>query len=110
MDNSYVAAQSCIPQMFKNAQALILGVFLELKQWMLLFSMSHRKLGEITKAFVTAFCKSCNKCFPDYGRDQIEFATAEFLNPFSNGSGLTLDKFLLTAQHISDVFQSTTDK
>ena len=64
---------------------------------MLLFSMAHRKLGEITKAFVTAFCKSCNKCFPDYGRDQIEFATAEFLNPFSNGSGLTLDQVKFSA-------------
>jgi hypothetical protein len=72
--------------------------------------MSHRKSGEITKEFVTAFCESFNKFFIDYNRDQIEFATAEFLNQFSNGSGLTLNKFQSTVEHISAVFQSTTDK
>ena len=96
--------------MLKNVQALILGVFLEVKQWMLLFSMSHRKSGQITKEFVTAFCESFNKFFPNYGSDQIEFATAEFLNPFTKGSGLTLDKFQSTVDHITNVLQSTADQ
>ena len=102
MANSYVAAENIIPQTLKNVRALILSVFLEVKQWMLLFSKSHRKSGQITKEFVTAFCESFNKFFPNYGSDQIEFSTAEFLNPFTKGSGLTLDKFQSTVEHISD--------
>jgi hypothetical protein len=77
---------------------------------MLLFSTSHRKSGQITKEFVTAFCESFNKFFPSYGTDQIEFATAEFLNPFTKGSGLTLDKFQSTVEHISNVLQSMADQ
>jgi len=108
--NSYVAAENIIPQTLKNVRALILGVFLEVKQWMLLFSMSHRKSGQITKEFVTAFCESFNKFFPNYGSDQIEFSTAEFLNPFTKGSRLRLNKFQSTLEHICNVLQSTADQ
>ena len=47
-----------LPRISFHRRALILSVFLEVKQWMLLFSMSHRKSGQITKEFVTAFCES----------------------------------------------------
>ena len=99
-----------LPRISFHRRALILSVFLEVKQWMLLFSTSHRKSGQITKEFVTAFCESFNKFFPSYGTDQIEFSTAEFLNPFTKGSGLTLDKFQSTVEHISNVLQSMADQ
>ncbi len=69
---------------------------------MLLFSTSHRKSGQITKEFVTAFCESFNKFFPDFGREQSEFAFAQFLHPFTKGSGLTFDNKVHKYQSIVD--------
>jgi len=68
----------------------------------LMFFFLHRTSGEITKEFVTAFCESFNKFFPDFGREQSEFAFAQFLHPFTKGSGLTFDNKVHKYQSIVD--------
>ncbi len=70
-------------------------------------------MGEITNEFVIAFRESFNKFFPDCGRDEIEFAIAKFLNPFTI-SGLSFDEkmanFRSTVKRICDVLQPMADQ
>jgi hypothetical protein len=67
-----------------------------------MFFFLHRTSGEITKEFITAFCESFNKFFPDFGREQSEFAVAQFLHPFTKGPGLTFDNKVHKYQSIVD--------
>ena len=80
----------------------------------LMFFFLHRTSGEITKEFVTAFCESFNKFFPDFGREQSEFALAQFLHPFTKGSGLTFDnkvhKYQSIVDRICDMLKPTAKK
>ena len=74
--------------------------------------------SEILKEFVSAFCDSFNQFFPGYGREQIEFAIAQFLHPYTKGSGLVLEtetdrlglKYYSTKNHICDLLQPTTEE
>jgi len=74
-------------------------------------------LGEILKEFVTAFCDSFNQFFPDYGREQIQFAIAQFLHPYTKGSGLALEtdadtllRYHSTVDHICDLLKPTAEE
>jgi hypothetical protein len=69
-----------------------------------------QEIGSNYQGICHSFCESFNKFFPNYGSDQIEFATAEFLNPFTKGSRLRLNKFQSTVEHICNVLQSTADQ
>jgi hypothetical protein len=70
-------------------------------------------LGDVTQEFVFSFCEAFNQRFPDFGRDQIEFAIAQFLHPFYKGSLLMFDKnkakYDATVEQIRDIFKYAED-